>query len=153
MQHIRRVENNRLPVVFRQLLLRLLIAVVEPAVFIPADGHLVRHQRIQRDDLSLAVADDLRIGVAPQQQVRHQRFPKDEGRHLRVRLIMQQQIQRVINSFLFPAVLLVAIHMQRQSGDRLRQNTHTGIHRRHLHGGAFRHGFARRTATHVESVT
>ena len=39
-------------------------------------------------DLALAVADDLRIGVAPQKKVGHERFPEHEGTHLRVRLIM-----------------------------------------------------------------
>ena len=41
------------------------------------------------NDLTLAVADDLRIGISPKEQVRHQRFPEHEGSHLRVQRIVQ----------------------------------------------------------------
>ena len=44
--------------------------------FISVHRHLVRHEGIQCNNLILAVADDLCIGIAPQEQVRHKRFPK-----------------------------------------------------------------------------
>ena len=58
-------------------------------------------------------------------------------RHLRVRLIMQQEIQRMVDGFFLAAVLLVPVEVQRQACHRFRQDADAGIHRRHLHGGAF----------------
>ena len=66
-----------------------LVLIVELTVFIPVNHHSVRHQRIQTDDLILAVADDLGIGIPPEEQVRHERFPERKGCHFWVRLIMQ----------------------------------------------------------------
>lgn len=78
MQHIGRMKDDRGIVILRQLFLRFLIGVIKLSCLIPADGHLVRHQRIQRHNLALAVADDLRIGVSPQQKMSHQCFPEHE---------------------------------------------------------------------------
>ena len=43
-------------------------------------------------DLLFAIADNLCIRVTPQQQMSHQRFTEHERAHLRIRLIMEQQI-------------------------------------------------------------
>ena len=45
----------------------------------------------------------------------------------------------MINRLFLAAFAVVSVKMKRQSGDRLSENPHAGIHRRHLHGGAFRH--------------
>lgn len=65
----------------------------------------------------------------------HQRFPEDEGRHLRVGLVVQQKIQRMIPGFL-GVVIRLFIDMKRQRGNGFRENSHTRINSRHLHGGA-----------------
>lgn len=106
------MKRDGIAVVLRKLVLRLLIGVIQLSVLVPADRHLVRHQRIERNDLALAVAYDLRIGVVPQQEVRHKRFPEHEGTHLRVRLVMQKLIQRMVDGFFLAAVLFVSVHME-----------------------------------------
>ena len=52
---------------------------------------------------------------------------------------MEQPVKRMIDRLFFAAFAVVSVKMKRQSGDRLGENPHAGIHRRHLHGGAFRH--------------
>lgn len=51
------------------------------------------------------------------------------------------------------AVLLVLIQMHGQPGNRLRQDSHTGVYSSHLHGGAFIHRLARGGLTEEEAVT
>ena len=55
-----------------------------------------KRKRIQCNDFIFTVADDLRIGVAPQEQMRHERFPKHEGTHLRIRPIVEQSVERMV---------------------------------------------------------
>jgi len=43
---------------------------------IAVDLHVLRQQRIQTENFIFAVPDDLRIGVAPEQQMTHQRLPE-----------------------------------------------------------------------------
>lgn len=92
MQHILRRQDDLRAFGYRRFLVAPLISVKEMSVRIPIHRHFVGHQGIQGHHFTFAVADDLRIGVAPQEQVRHERFPEDERAHLRIRLIMQQQI-------------------------------------------------------------
>ena len=122
----------------------------KPAPLIPVHLHPVRHQRVQRRHFPLAVADDLAVGVAPQEQVRHQRLPEHEGSHLRVRLIMEQEIQRMVRRLFLAPVPVMPVKLQRQPRHRLRQDPHARIHRRHLHRGPFRHILAARTAPQVK---
>ena len=68
------------------------VAVNEPSAIVAVNTHLIRHQRIQSYDITSAVPDDLRIGVAVDQQVRHERFPENERCHFRIGLIVQQKI-------------------------------------------------------------
>lgn len=88
MQHVRGMERDGIAAVLRKFVLRLLVGVIQLSVLVPADSHFVRHQRVQSNDLALAVTDDLRIGVAPQEQMRHERLTENKGAHLRVRLVM-----------------------------------------------------------------
>ncbi|EJX40219.1 hypothetical protein HMPREF1366_03083 [Enterococcus faecium ERV26] len=128
------------------------VFVVELAVPVTVHRHSVRHQWVEGNDLALAVADDLGVGVSPQEKVGHERFPKHEGTHLRVRLIVQKQIQRMVDGLFLAAILLIAVEVERQSRHSLRQDTDAGIHRRHLHGGAFIHSLACRAAAKEKAV-
>ena len=58
----------------------------------------------------------------------------------------------MIDGFLLAAVLLVTVEVERQSRHSLRQDTDTGIHRRHLHGGAFIDALARRAIAKEKTV-
>ena len=91
------------------------VFVVKLPVAVTIDCHSVWHQRIEGDDLAFSVADNLGISVAPQEKVGHERLPEHEGTHLRVRLIVQQKIQRMVDGFLLAAVLLIAVKVQRQT--------------------------------------
>ena len=92
------------------------------------------------------------IPCAAIKKVRHERLPKHEGTHLRVRLIMEQKVQRMVKGFLLAAVLLIAVEVEWQSRHSLRQNTDAGIHRRHLHRGAFIDPLARRASAKEKAV-
>ena len=111
------------------------VLVVEPTFGVPVHHHAVWHQRIESNDLALAVADDLGVGVAPQEQMGHERLPEYEGTHLRVRLIVEKIIERMVQRLFLPAILLVAVEVQRQTRHRFRQDADAGVHGGHLHGG------------------
>ena len=80
--------------------------------------------------------------IAPEEQVRHERFPKHEGTHLRVRLIVKQVVERMVERHCLTAAVRVFVEVQQQSRHSLRQDTDAGIHGGHLQGGAFCHRFA-----------
>lgn len=147
------MKRDGIAVVLRKLVLRLLIGVIQLSVLVPADRHLVRHQRIERNDLALAVAYDLRIGVVPQQEVRHKRFPEHEGTHLRVRLIVEQAVERMVERHCLAAAVRVFVEVQRQSCHSLGEDADAGVNRSHLHGTAFCYRFSGGAATHVKGVT
>jgi len=128
------------------------VPVVEPAARVAVDLHPVGHQRVEGCHLALAVADDLRIGVAPEQQVGHERLAEHEAGHLRIGLGMQQGIERMVLRLLFARVLPVAVQVQRQSRDRLGKDAHAGVHRRHLHRGALVDRLAACRAPEKEAV-
>ena len=65
----------------------------------------------------------------------HERFPEYEGTHLRVRLIVEQVVQRMIQRLLLPAILFVTVEVQRKPRHRFRQDADAGVHGGHLHGG------------------
>ena len=130
----------------------MIIGVVQTAFFISVHGHLVRHEGVQGNDLILAVADDLGVSVTPQEQVCHERFPEHKRTHFRVRLIMEQPIQWMVESHGLATAVGVFIKVKRQSRYRLRQNTDTGVHRRHLHGRPLGHCFAGGRAAHEKGI-
>ena len=78
MKHIRGFENDVAVLALDRFFIRPLVAVVQLSATIPVDGHLVGHEWVQGNDFTFAVTDDLRIGVAPQEQVRHQRLAEHE---------------------------------------------------------------------------
>ena len=89
-------------VVLSRLLIRVCVIDVEDLSFlVPVDFHVLREQRIEAKDAVLSIPDDLCVTVSPQEQMRHHDFPEGETRHLRIRLPVQQLIQRMIcGSFL-----------------------------------------------------
>ena len=120
---------------------------------IPVHRHAAWHQRIKSHHLTLAVSYNLGIGIAPQEQVSHDRFPENKAYHLRVRLIMQYKIQRMIHCFFLTAAVCVSVKVQRQSCYRLRQNTDVGIYCSHLHSRTLISPFACSTATHEKPIS
>ena len=65
---------------------------------------------------------------------------------------MQKPVKAVVDCFLFAAAFRIPIHIQRQACHRLRQDTDTGVNRRHLHGGSFIDPFAGCRTTHEKGV-
>ena len=95
------------------------VFVIDAPTGIPIHGHPIRHERIEGHDFSTAIPDDLRVSVSPQEQVRHERFPEREGRHFRIRLVMEQRVQRVIQRLFLATRIVVLVEMERQRGDGL----------------------------------
>ena len=58
----------------------------------------------------------------------------------------------MIYRFFLAAAFAVSIEVNRQSCNRLGQNPHAGVDRRHLHGGALRYSFAGGRAAEEEAV-
>ena len=113
------------------------VFVVDTATGITIHRHAVRHERIERNDLAAPVADDLCVGIAPKQQMRHERFSERERGHFRVWLVMEQPVERMVDGLFLAASVVVLVEMQWQGCNGLSQNTDAGVYRRHLHGRAF----------------
>ena len=152
MQHIGRLQDNGSILISDCFVLTTVVGVVKMAVFVTVNHHTVWHQRIQGYDFTFTVADDLRIGVTPQKQVRHECFPEYERGHFRIWLIVKQRIQWMVDSFFFAAGIGVAIQMQRKTSHSLCQDAHTGINCGHLHGRALGYGFARGGTAKQETI-
>ena len=151
-QHIRWEQRHGELLVLNGFIRTTVIGVVQPTTLVPVHRHLVRHQRIEGNDLVLPIADDLRVSVAPEEQVRHERFPEHKGTHFRVRLIVEQVIERMVKRHCLAAAVCVFVEVQRQPSDSLRQDTDAGIHGGHLHGRPFCHCFAGGRAAHEKGV-
>ena len=134
MQHIlpRKIHPAVLPKV-RVLVTVPVIDIIKLPLTVPVNLHLVRQQRVQPQHPAPAVPYDLRIGIPPDQKMAHKRLPEHKRSHLRVRLVMQEIIQRMVIHPLLPPPR-IPVQMHRQGSNRLRQNPHTGIDRRGLHG-------------------
>ena len=126
-QHIRGLQRDRIA-------LRGRVGVDKRACLaIPVHLHAVREQRVQAGNVVLARADDLAVGIAPQQQMAEHDLAQDEGGHLGVRLIVEDSVQRMICRLLTAGFGLL-IDRQRQGRDGFSDHTHAGIDRGHLHG-------------------
>ena len=119
MKHIRRVKDDRPGFHRWGIVIGLRVFVIQMSILVPVYRHAVGHQGIERNDLALAVSDDLGIGISPKEKVSHEGLPKDEGTHLRIRLIMQKPVKAVVDGFLFTAAFRIPIHIQRQACHRL----------------------------------
>ena len=109
------------------------VGIGQFAAAVPVHLHAVGQERVQGEDMAFSAPDDLTIGVAPQEQVTERRFPPDKAGHLRVGLVVEQAVQRMIHGLL-TAVGGGFIHAHWQTGDGFRDDTHAGVHRGHLHG-------------------
>ncbi len=116
-----------------------------------ADVHFVRQERIQRYCLPAPVADDLRVGVSPDEKVAHQRFPEHERGHFRVRLVMKQAVKRLQGNAFLSAVRPVTVNMHGKPGDGFGQDAHAGVNRRGLHGRPLIDRFAAGRAAEQEA--
>ena len=81
------------------------VGIEQVAVFRPVDLYVFRKKGIEPKDAVFAVPHDLCIGIAPQKQVHHHGFPKGKTRHLRIRLPVQDLIQRMVRRTLLPVTL------------------------------------------------
>lgn len=123
------------------------------AFIVTVYAHSVGHQRIERDDFALAISNNLRIGVSVKKQVRHQGLPKDKGCHFRIRLIMYQAIQRMLDCLFLAAGVGVLINMNWQASNRFGENPDASVDGSHLHGTSFIHSFTGITAAKQEAVS
>ena len=89
MQYIRGLKRYGEVLILDGFVRATVIGVVQPPALVSVHRRLVWHKRIQSYDLVLTVADDLCVGVAPEEQVRHEGFAEHKGTHLRVRLIVE----------------------------------------------------------------
>ena len=108
-KHIRWLKRYGKLLILNGFIRATIIGVVETPVFISVHRHLVRHQGIQSNDFIFAVADDLRIGVAPKEQMRHECLTKHKRTHLRVRLIVEQTVERMVKRHRLAAAVRVFI--------------------------------------------
>ena len=160
MQHIRRMQAHNLPVCFRIragsavhiITVINQILIIKPSMFIPVHRHPVRHQRIKCNNLTLSIPDNLTVCIPPQKQMRHQSLPEYKRSHLRIRLIMQQKIKRMIHRLFLSAIIVIPVKLQWQPRHCLRKNPHTGIHRSHLHGTPCVHPLPGSCAPHKKSI-
>ena len=132
MEDVGRLEYDRLALA-ANLFDGSLVLEIQLALLIPVNRHLIWHERVQGDHFTFAVANNLCVGVAPQQQVCHEGFAEDKTTHFRVRLIVEEHVKRMVKRFLFAACICVPVKMNWQTGDRLREDSHAGIDSRHLH--------------------
>ena len=108
-QHIRWLQRYGELLVFDGFVRATVIGVVETPIFISVHRHLVGHKRIQSNDFIFTVADDLRVSVAPEEKVRHEGFPEHERTHLRVRLIVEQAVERMVERHCLAAAVRVFV--------------------------------------------
>ena len=109
MQHIREMKRYGKILTFYGFVRATIIGVVQLSVFISVHRHLVGHKRIQSNDFIFTVADDLCIGVAPEEQMCHECFTKHKRTHLRVRLIVEQAVERMVERHCLAAAVRVFV--------------------------------------------
>ena len=152
MQHIRGLKRYGELLVLDSLVCATVIGVVQATILVSVHRHLVRHEGIQCNDLILAIADDLRVGITPEEQMCHEGFPEHERTHLRVRLVVEQAVERMVKRHCLAAAVRVFVEVQRQFCHSLEQYADTGIHGGHLHGRPLGHCFAGCRAAHEKGI-
>ena len=90
MEHFVITEVDILVLLTGNLISVSVVDVIDLPLLIPVGLHILRQQRIQRQHVVLAIPDDLRVAVSPQEQMSHHRFPERKARHFRVWLPVQQ---------------------------------------------------------------
>ena len=94
MQHVFAPQPN-LPLVrkIRILLCASRVGVVKlTRAAVAAHLHLVREKRIESENLTPAIAQNLCVGIPPQKKVTHHCFAKYKGGHLGIRRIVEQKV-------------------------------------------------------------
>lgn len=91
---------------------------------VATDLHLVQEQRIKAEDTPSAVAQNLCAGIAPQKKVTHHSFAKYKEGHLRVRRVVEQEIQRMLICDFF-AGFRATVDGKRQTSDGFSEDAHT----------------------------
>ena len=100
MQDIARRENDFIFLAADCFVRATVVFVVQRSIGITVNRHSVRHKRVQSNDLALSVADNLRVCVAPEEQVRHKRFSENKRGHFGIGFIVQQAVKRMRYGFL-----------------------------------------------------
>ena len=113
MKDIGWVENDRAVFHCWGIIIGLRVFVIQSAILIPIHGHAIWHQRIQRNDLAFSISNDLGVGVPPEKQVGHEGFPEHKGTHFRVRLIVKQVVERMVECHCLAAAVRVFVEVQR----------------------------------------
>jgi len=152
MEHIRRFQDDCSIFHGRCIGVLHLILVVEVTFIVTVYAHSIGHQRIESDDFTLAISDNLRIGISIKEQVCHQGLTEDKGGHFRIWLIVNQSIQRMLDSFFLATGASVFVNMDWKASDGLGENPDAGIDCSHLHSASFIDGFARVAATKEKTV-
>ena len=122
------------------------------SLIIAVNGHTIWHQRVERYDLTFSITDYLGVGIAPQEQMRHQCLTEHEGGHLWIRLIVQESVERMLQGLLLTAGIHILIQMHRKASDGFGQDSDAGIYGGHLHGGALVHVLAGIAAAEQEAI-
>lgn len=97
------------------------INIIEVPRLIPVYLRIFREQRIQPQYGVLPIPDDLRIGVAPQEQVGHHSLPEGKAGHFRVWFPVEDFIKWMIQRlFLRISIACISVQVQRQARHGLR---------------------------------
>ena len=85
--------------------------------------------------------------------MRHEYLFEHAGGHFRVWIVVEEEVQRMFDSFFLAPLRGVLLQMERKSSDGLRQNADTKVNCRHLYGGSLRDGLPRGRAAQEEAIT
>ena len=103
-----------------------LVVVPQLAVRQPLDRHPRGVERLQLVDGAVRAGDDLAVGVAPEEQLRHGPLFPLKRRHPVVGLVVQQFVEVLVLGDLLAAAGEAAVEVHRQAGDRLRKHPDAG---------------------------
>ena len=86
------------------------------------------------------------------EKMRHQSLSEDKVRHFWIWLIVNQSIQRMLDSFFLATGASVFVNMDWKASDGLGENPDAGIDCSHLHGTSFIDGFVRVASTKEKTI-
>ena len=108
-QNIRWVECHCKILIFNRFIWTTVVGIVQMSIFVTVNGHFIRHQWVQGNDFIFTVSDNLCIGITPKEQMSHECFAEYKRTHFWVRLIVEQSVKRMVNSFFFTAIVSVFV--------------------------------------------
>ncbi|KAG0921352.1 hypothetical protein G6F68_014283 [Rhizopus microsporus] len=127
--------------IHRQYALQVGVPELKGAGLIDLHHHQFGAQWFQRHNATTRPVDQ-GIPVAPQRHRRNKALPEVSRRHVRVRLIMQHCVQRMIRCQRPLPFRVSVIQEHRQRAQHLRQQAHASPHGRQLQRSLRRDGFA-----------